>query len=346
MLDDVNVSNELRQVPVKDLIPESQLAIVAGDSFVSDPVVYDGDDVYEVNLTRDNRIDRQTCRRFSNSETWMLLDTEYLFLRCIAGENANDVENFVAYAEKNYWLGGKNISLKLDVSKTIFNRRTKLVLHNSKPQKSLDYHVKNTSKPFKKTNFVLEDWPYVNLNEPLISKGTDDELAPWMRSRNKQFNTCLPIEFVKTQQSVFSTHEYDLLQGDRKLQQTLQQQNQHPPHRQPIQPHQQQYEHLYKLYQQQQQQNQYKQQQQCRQRHQNQQQLQQRAFFFPLSSSSRQQVFMYGQQQTIPFLVNFAFQRWPSNFYQRFPTPFLLPTRYQLNPTNKISPPETTTLQK
>jgi len=76
---------ELRQVLVKDLIPESRLAVVAGDLFVSDPVVYNGDDVYEVNLTPDDRTDRQARSRFSNMETWMLPDTEYMFLRCITG---------------------------------------------------------------------------------------------------------------------------------------------------------------------------------------------------------------------------------------------------------------------
>jgi len=45
--------------------------------------------------------------------------------------DANDVEHFIAYAEKSHWLGGKNISLNLDVGKTIFNRQTKLVLHNT-----------------------------------------------------------------------------------------------------------------------------------------------------------------------------------------------------------------------
>ncbi|XP_060836122.1 alpha-protein kinase 1-like [Rhopalosiphum padi] len=343
MPDDVCVYSELRQIPVKDLIPESRLAVVAGDFFVSDPVVYDGDDVYEVDLTPENRINRQACRRFSNVETWMLPDTEYLFLRCIAGADANDVENFVAYAEKNHWLGGKNISLNLDVSKTIFNRQTKLVLHNSKPQKSLDYHVTNASQPFKKTNFILEDWPYVNLNEPIISKGTDDELAPWMRSRNKQFNTCRPIKFDKLQQSVFLMHEYALLQENWILQQTLQQkQHQQQSH----QPHQQQYnQHLHhQLYQQQQQQQQrqYQQQQQHQQRQLNQLQSQQRAFLFP-SPSSRQQVFMYGQQQMIPpFLYNITFQ--PGNVYQRFSTPFLQPTHYR--PINKDSLSATTTTQK
>ncbi|CAH1725338.1 unnamed protein product [Aphis gossypii] len=331
MLDNSGVCSKLRQVPVKDLIPESRLAVVAGDYFVSDPVVYDGDDVYEVNLTPDNLINRQACPRISNLETWMLPDIEYMFLRCIAGADANEVENFVAYAEKNHWLGGKNISLNLDVSKTIFNRQTKLVLHNSKPQKSLDYHVTNTSQPFKKTNFVLEDWPYVNLNEPLISKGTDNELPPWMRSRNKQFNTCLPIRTNKIQQLVFSTRQYDLLQGDRKLQQTQQQKQ----HLQPHQLHQQQYQHLHKLHQLQRPQHQYQQQHQ-------QQQQQQRAIFFP--SPSRQQMFMHGQQQMTPLLFNIAaFQRWPSNFYQRFSTPFLPPTHYQLDPINKDSPPATIT---
>ncbi|KAL5242946.1 hypothetical protein ACI65C_010356 [Semiaphis heraclei] len=194
-------SESAGQVSVKDLIPESRLAVVAGDFFVSDPVVYDGDDVYEVNLMTDDRAHRQARIRFSDMETWMLPDTEYMFLRCIAGADANDVENFIAYAAKNHWLGGKNISLNLDVSKTIFNRQTKLVLHNSKTQKTLDYHVTNASQPLKKTNFILEDWPYVSLNEPLILKGTDDELAPWMRSRNKQFNTCIPTRLNKKSQS-------------------------------------------------------------------------------------------------------------------------------------------------
>jgi len=77
--------SELRQVSVKDLIPESRLAVVAGDFFVSDPVVYDGDDVFEVNLTPDDRAGRQARLRFSDMETWMLPDTEFMFLRCIAG---------------------------------------------------------------------------------------------------------------------------------------------------------------------------------------------------------------------------------------------------------------------
>lgn len=83
MSDDGSGCSEKRQVSVKDLIPESRLAVVAGDFFVSDPVVYDGDDVYEVNLTPDDR--QQTHLRCSDMETWMLPDTEYMFLRCIAG---------------------------------------------------------------------------------------------------------------------------------------------------------------------------------------------------------------------------------------------------------------------
>jgi len=117
-----------------------------------------------------------------------------------------------------------------------------------------------------------------------------------------------------------------LLQRDRRLQQTQQQKQQQQPH--PL--HQQQYQHLHKLYQLQR----YQQQQQ--------QQLQQRAIFFP-SPSSHQQVFMHGQQQMTPLLFNIAFQRSPSNFYQRFPTPFLPPTYYQPNPINKDSPPTTIT---
>lgn len=78
-------SESAGQVSVKDLIPESRLAVVAGDFFVSDPVVYDGDDVYEVNLMTDDRAHRQARIQFSDMETWMLPDTEYMFLRCIAG---------------------------------------------------------------------------------------------------------------------------------------------------------------------------------------------------------------------------------------------------------------------
>jgi len=85
MSDDGSGCSELRQVSVKDLIPESRLAVVAGDFFVSDPVVYDGDDVFEVNLTPDDRAGRQARLRLSDTETWMLPDTEYMFLRCIAG---------------------------------------------------------------------------------------------------------------------------------------------------------------------------------------------------------------------------------------------------------------------
>ncbi|CAI6351821.1 unnamed protein product [Macrosiphum euphorbiae] len=331
MSNDGSGCSELRQVSVKDLIPESRLAVVAGDFFVSDPVVYDGDDVFEVNLTPDDRAGRQARLRFSDTETWMLPDTEYMFLRCIAGADANDVEHFIA--EKSHWLGGKNISLNLDVSKTIFNRQTKLVLHNTtKPlQKTLDYYITNASQPLKKTNFILEDWPYVSLNKPLIPKGTDDELAPWMRSRNKKFNTCLPVKSNKTPQSALSTHDYDFLHGYWKLQQTQQQKQ----HQRPHQLYQQQQQHLHKVYQQQRQQHQYQQQLQHRQRQQHlQHNLQQRAIFFP-PLPSRQQVFMYGQQPMIgPYLSNIAFQGWPGNFYQRFSTPFLLATHYQLDPNN------------
>lgn len=39
------------------------------------------------------------------------------------------------------------------------------------PQNTLDYHVTNASQPMKKTNFILEEWPYITLNKPLIAKG-------------------------------------------------------------------------------------------------------------------------------------------------------------------------------
>lgn len=45
--------------------------------------------------------------------------------------DASDVVNLIAYAEKNHWFGGKKLFFNLDISKTIFNRQTKLVLHNS-----------------------------------------------------------------------------------------------------------------------------------------------------------------------------------------------------------------------
>lgn len=121
-----------------------------------------------------------------------------------------------------------------------------------------------------------------------------------------------------------------MLQGDRKLLQTQQQKQ----HQQPHQLHQQQYQHLHKLHQLQRPQHQYQQQ--------HHQQQQQRAIFFP-SPSSRQQVFMHGQQQMTPLLFNIALQRWPSNFYQRFSTPFLPPTHYQPDPINKDLPPATIT---
>lgn len=66
---------------VKDLIPESRLVVI-GDFFVSDPVVSEGNDVYEINLT-DNDIRTYNHHQM---EPWMLPDTEIMFLKCIAGK--------------------------------------------------------------------------------------------------------------------------------------------------------------------------------------------------------------------------------------------------------------------
>lgn len=66
---------------VKDLIPESRLVVI-GDFFVSDPVVSEGDDVYEINLT-DN--DLKNCNHHQ-MEPWMWPDTEIMFLKSIAGK--------------------------------------------------------------------------------------------------------------------------------------------------------------------------------------------------------------------------------------------------------------------
>ncbi|VVC43155.1 Hypothetical protein CINCED_3A022909 [Cinara cedri] len=177
--------NRRLTVPVKCLIPKSRLVAAVGGKLLrgSDPAVCEGDDVYEVNLTVTDNSDSGV-----RVETWMSLETEHAFLRCIVGGDADGVEHLIAYATKNHWLGGKNIRLNLDVDETIINRQSKLVLYNSKPQKSLDYHVSNASKPSKKTDFILEEWPYVSFNRPLIPKGHEDEFAPWLRTRNKRFN--------------------------------------------------------------------------------------------------------------------------------------------------------------
>lgn len=45
--------------------------------------------------------------------------------------DADDVEDLIMYARKNHWFGGKNILINLDSGKTILNKQTKLVLHNS-----------------------------------------------------------------------------------------------------------------------------------------------------------------------------------------------------------------------
>lgn len=74
--------NDESLTAVKDLIPESRLA-ATGDFFVSSPVVCNGDDVYEVNLTNIDLKDRNDLHKM---EPWMLPDTEIMFLRCIAGE--------------------------------------------------------------------------------------------------------------------------------------------------------------------------------------------------------------------------------------------------------------------
>lgn len=66
---------------VKDIIPESRLVTI-GDFFVSEPVVSEGDDVYEINLTNNNL----KPRNYYQMEPWMLPDTEIMFLKCIAGK--------------------------------------------------------------------------------------------------------------------------------------------------------------------------------------------------------------------------------------------------------------------
>ncbi|XP_015378543.1 PREDICTED: protein URE2-like, partial [Diuraphis noxia] len=139
----------------------------------------------------------------------------------------------------------------------------------------------------------------------------------------------------------FSTHDYNFLQDHWKLQQTQQHQQPHQLYQR--QQQQQQQQHLHKLYQQQ---RQYQQQLQYQHQQQHlQQQLQQRAIFLT-PSPSHQQVFIYGQHLMIgTYLSNITFQQWPSNFYQRFPTPFLLPTHYHLDLKNNDSLTATKTQQ-
>lgn len=79
------------RLPIKVLIPGSRLAAVAGHLYTSNPVVSDGDNVYEVNLSGNGHTADQQVRRNGNGfavkmEAWMLLDTERAFLRYIAGE--------------------------------------------------------------------------------------------------------------------------------------------------------------------------------------------------------------------------------------------------------------------
>lgn len=90
---DVNFNNNnkgRRLWNVKHVIPGSRLAAV-GDFYVFDPAVCEGDDVYELSLTRDDNgdvkvTDRRSRRQETKSETWMLRDTEFMFLECIVGE--------------------------------------------------------------------------------------------------------------------------------------------------------------------------------------------------------------------------------------------------------------------
>lgn len=73
---------------VKDLIPESNLATMGGGLLdAADPAVCDGDDVYEMDLTRDGDENRLNIRRrqLAELETWMLSNTEHTFLKCIVG---------------------------------------------------------------------------------------------------------------------------------------------------------------------------------------------------------------------------------------------------------------------
>lgn len=42
----------------------------------------------------------------------------------------------------------------------------------SDPQNTLGYRVSNTPNPLKKTDFTLEEWPYVSQNQLLITKGS------------------------------------------------------------------------------------------------------------------------------------------------------------------------------
>lgn len=73
---------------IKDLIPGSRLAALVGDSlYASEPMVCEGDDAYEVNLTTevdgDHRLNRQTV--IGRAEEWMSPDTEHKFLEYIMG---------------------------------------------------------------------------------------------------------------------------------------------------------------------------------------------------------------------------------------------------------------------